>query len=601
MPEIKIQHVVSSSSEDKNHPAENLLKPEGTFKWKCAGPGAKSAVVVLQLDRASQISSIDIGNEGSGFVEVLVGKSTAAADTDYQVILVASSFMTPLESRNGTNRNSVRMFGLDTLSRAVTDKKWDRVKIVCTQPFCKTSSYGLSFIKLHAPAEGKEAEKTPTQKTLGAFKLKTAEGGDMKVGALFAKRNETVEQPHLKGAAAARAASKMADEMRTSSSDVKREEKIHTPPPAKSSPAKRKHDVSSDEEVPVMPVKTPLRKQSSSLTSTISSSSRDEAAPPLKRTKSEPPKASPAKAFHKVMEKVVFVMSGYQNPYRGELREKALEMGAKYRPDWGRGCTHLICAFDNTPKYQQVEGRGRIVNKQWIVDSYKQKKLLPWRKYRVGDADTPDESSDEDEASALPPHNPARQGSSSKKPVTPKSPPRKKSTKMDVDDMYGGDTDSGEDTDDEIRRAKEKVARHEAAVAKSPGRKCDVDPYCGSTDEDDDTPPGTVARDDGDDSADSGLPDLPDFLSDKHFFLYGEIPAPERRLLGRYIAAYDGCLEEYMSNTVKYVVTAAKWDDNFNEALSENPNLVFVKPQWLHMCHDKGKLMPYQPYIVVPT
>ncbi|XP_067673950.1 DNA repair protein XRCC1-like isoform X1 [Haliotis asinina] len=596
MPEIRIQHVVSSSSEDKSHPAENLLKPEGTFKWKCAAPGEKSAVVVLQLERASQISSIDIGNEGSGFVEVLVGKSTAAADTDYQVILVASSFMTPLESRNGTNRNSVRMFGVDKLSRAVTDKKWDRVKIVCTQPFCKTAAYGLSFIKLHAPGEGREAEKTPTQKTLGAFKLKTAESDDIKVGALFAKRNETTGSPPLKGAAAVRVASKMAEGSRSSSSEVKREEKkTDTPPQAKPSPTKRKHDVSSDEEVPVMPVKTPLRKQSSSLTST---SSREEAAPPLKRIKSEPAKTSPAKAFHKLMDKVVFVMSGYQNPYRTELRDKALEMGAKYRPDWGRGCTHLICAFDNTPKYQQVEGRGRIVTKQWIVDSYKQRKLLPWRKYRVGDAGTPDESSDDEETSALPPNKSASQVSNSKKSTTPKPPLKKKFSKMEVDDVYGGDTDSGEDTDDEIRRAKEKVAKHEAASAKSPEKNDDVDPYCGSTDEDDDTP---LASAGDDDSADSGLPDLPDFLADKHFFLYGEIPAPERRLLVRYIAAYDGCLEEYMSDTVKYVVTSSRWDDNFDEALSDNPNLVFVKPQWLHACHDKNKLMPYQPFIVVPT
>lgn len=39
------------------------------------------------------------------------------------------------------------------------------------------------------------------------------------------------------------------------------------------------------------------------------------------------------------------------------------------------------CAFANTPKYQQVKGKGRIVTKKWIIDCSKQKKLLPWRKY----------------------------------------------------------------------------------------------------------------------------------------------------------------------------------------------------------------------------
>ena len=58
-----------------------------------------------------------------------------------QVLLVASAFMSPLEARSNTNRNSVRMFSGDKLSKLVTDEKWDRVKIVCTQPFNKVLVY----------------------------------------------------------------------------------------------------------------------------------------------------------------------------------------------------------------------------------------------------------------------------------------------------------------------------------------------------------------------------------------------------------------------------------------------------------------------------
>lgn len=54
-----------------------------------------------------------------------------------QVLLVASTFMTPLEARNNTNRNSVRMFDTSKLSSTTAKQKWDRVKIVCTQPFNK--------------------------------------------------------------------------------------------------------------------------------------------------------------------------------------------------------------------------------------------------------------------------------------------------------------------------------------------------------------------------------------------------------------------------------------------------------------------------------
>ena len=50
---------------------------------------------------------------------------------------MASAFMSPLEARNNTNRNGVRMFGVDKFSKTVLSEKWDRVKIVCTQPFNK--------------------------------------------------------------------------------------------------------------------------------------------------------------------------------------------------------------------------------------------------------------------------------------------------------------------------------------------------------------------------------------------------------------------------------------------------------------------------------
>ena len=46
--------------------------------------------------------------------------------------------------------------------------------------------------------------------------------------------------------------------------------------------------------------------------------------------------------FNRIMEGVVFVLSGFQNPFRAELRDKALAMGAKYRPDWTADASHLM-------------------------------------------------------------------------------------------------------------------------------------------------------------------------------------------------------------------------------------------------------------------
>lgn len=141
--------------------------------WKCVlcflGKYYHATFTFLpQFEKEEQVHSIDIGNEGSAFIEVLVGNSSAVRDQDYevflqiiiitlpeccndfissslilislfQVLLVTSSFMSPTESRSGTNMNRVRFFGPNQLQKSTAQEKWDRVKIVCSQPYSKVS------------------------------------------------------------------------------------------------------------------------------------------------------------------------------------------------------------------------------------------------------------------------------------------------------------------------------------------------------------------------------------------------------------------------------------------------------------------------------
>ncbi|XP_015960111.1 DNA-repair protein XRCC1 [Arachis duranensis] len=107
-------------------------------------------------------------------------------------------------------------------------------------------------------------------------------------------------------------------------------------------------------------------------------------------------------SFNKLLEGVVFVLSGFVNPERGTLRSHAIEMGAEYQPDWNSECTLLVCAFPNTPKFRQVEADGgTIVSKDWIVECYSQRKLIeidsylmhagkPWRKGNKSHEDSED-------------------------------------------------------------------------------------------------------------------------------------------------------------------------------------------------------------------
>jgi hypothetical protein len=105
---------------------------------------------------------------------------------------------------------------------------------------------------------------------------------------------------------------------------------------------------------------------------------------------------------------VQFVLSGFVNPERAELREKvrcgwssawhlnalqAVKLGAVYHPNWEPGCTHLIAQFAHTPKAAEAhsmlaplltttcltvfsEAGGIVLSKEWLADCAQQKRRI---------------------------------------------------------------------------------------------------------------------------------------------------------------------------------------------------------------------------------
>uniref|UniRef100_A0A8C8ZK16 DNA repair protein XRCC1 n=1 Tax=Prolemur simus TaxID=1328070 RepID=A0A8C8ZK16_PROSS len=633
MPEIRLRHVVSCSSQDSTHCAENLLKADTYRKWRAAKAGEKTISVVLQLEKEEQIHSVDIGNDGSAFVEVLVGSSAGGAgEQDYEVLLVTSSFMSPSESRSGSNPNRVRMFGPDKLVQAAAEKRWDRVKIVCSQPYSKDSPYGLSFVRFHSPPDKDEAE-APAQKVtvtkLGQFRVKEEDesASSLRPGALFFSRiNKTSPATASDPAGPSYAAATLqASSAACSTSPVSRAVG-GTSKPQESPKGKRKLDLNQEER------KTPSKPSAQLLTPAVK---RPKLPVPTHTTATAPaPVPAPAQGampgkprgegteprghragpqeLGKILQGVVVVLSGFQNPFRSELRDKALELGAKYRPDWTPDSTHLICAFANTPKYSQVLGLGgRIVRKEWVLDCHRMRRRLPSRRYLMAgpgssseDEEGSHSGSSGDEAPKLPRKHPQAKTkppqtagpSSPQKPPTPEetkaaSPVPQEDTDTEGEKAEGQDNgaeDSG-DTEDELRRVAEQREQRQPPGQGENGE----DPYAGSTDENTD-------NEDHPASPDLPVPELPDFFQGKHFFLYGEFPGDERRKLIRYVTAFNGSLEDYMSDRVQFVITAQEWDPSFEEALMDNPSLAFVRPRWIYSCNEKQKLLPHQLYGVVP-
>ncbi|XP_062278312.1 DNA repair protein XRCC1 [Scomber scombrus] len=627
MPEIKLKHVVSCSTEDTTHKADNLLSSDTYRKWKAARSGEKQTSVILQFEKEEQVHSIDIGNEGSAFIEVLVGNSSAVRDQDYEVLLVTSSFMSPTESRNGSNLNRVRFFGPNQLQKSTAQEKWDRVKIVCSQPYSKNIAYGLAFVKFHSPPDKNDPPtSSPKLTKLGQFRLKDespSSGTSLQPGSLFFNRdNATKASASLKVSPKNEKLSYAAAALQAGGSSHPSGQASSSNSASPQPPAKRKFEFSKERQsAPVPPSSkktspagspegkavTPKHKPSPASTPSPSTSKaspaqrsadkkRDSQSKPEPKPKQQ--KAKPQSAqqvpFNRLMEGVVFVLSGFQNPFRGELREKALDMGAKYRPDWTPDSTHLICAFANTPKYSQVKSAGGIiVRKEWFMDCHKRKQKISYKGYLMDGAESSSESEmevddqSEEETNTKTPLKQERQ-------VTPKKTPEKRNE----DDEYGGSTDVDEpggdgdesalDTEDELQRVENESRQKKAAVQRKVVKE--EDPYGGSTDE----------NTDAEAEEDHPIPELPDFLNGKHFFLYGKFPNNERRLLLRYIIAFNGVMEEYMTEKVQFVVTSEGWHDSFEDALMENSNLNFVKPSWIYAINERKKMLPYQPYTVVP-
>lgn len=54
------------------------------------------------------------------------------------------------------------------------------------------------------------------------------------------------------------------------------------------------------------------------------------------------------------------------------------------------------CAFMNTPKYNQVKGKGKIVTRKWLEECHSERKKLPWRRFAL-DKNDKKHSESEDE------------------------------------------------------------------------------------------------------------------------------------------------------------------------------------------------------------
>ncbi|XP_053658071.1 DNA repair protein XRCC1 [Anopheles marshallii] len=257
------------------------------------------------------------------------------------------------------------------------------------------------------------------------------------------------------------------------------------------------------------------------------------------------------KPFGKLLENVVLVISGIQNPDRANIRSQALAMGAKYKPDWDSSCTHLICAYKNTPKYNQVQGKGKIVKQDWIEKCYTNRKRLSWRKFALDTAEANVSDSEGEIVDIL------------NKPPDVVQPAESRIIPSLVEKVQ-----------------EEAVMLHELSdTDEEPGVTIARKVYDKST------------EDEGDHNENNVAGSL-DFFKGKKFYLHQELGAVDKIKLEKYIETFSGAVSNEMAG-VDYVIARSK------HVLPFDCRAELVKPLWVYECNDMECLIPVNRYRIV--
>ncbi|XP_012259512.2 DNA repair protein XRCC1 [Athalia rosae] len=428
---VKFAEIISCSSQHHNYPATNLLKSGssigGASIWQCAKPGIQKCEVILKLAEPIPITGIEIGNNRC--CTVLIEGATSESPEKWTLV-IRHEFIKPNDAEDGKFRDQVQIFTKKELSQEIMKISFDRVKVTCEQPANFKVLFGLSFLILTTNDKVDEENLD----IFGKFKVKSSK--DISIDSFKEKylQQLRVKPSNFRADLAQQISNNRAASMSNKSEVAPRKRPLFTPTKPQESPQSNnlatveesKNTTIKNDEQPTKCMKfsgTNSKKDEVKVGGTGDRSKCclclgneenvlcktcnlllpekevvDTSTQKLATKKPVKLKRAPTAIF----EGVVFSLSGYKNPERDNIRRKAIQMGARYVADTDRrdhGCTHLVCAFKNTPKYNQMKGKAKIVSHRWVEECFDKKVRIPWRQYAL-DSNNKEESDSEDEIPA---------------------------------------------------------------------------------------------------------------------------------------------------------------------------------------------------------
>ena len=154
---LKLQDVAYFSAEHPRYTVKSLLS--GSGRWTTpTNSKLDSLEAEFSLAEPSQITGIDVGNFWAASVQILVG-SSKWPQTKREVLLPDFVFMNRLDCSQEENIHKMMFFREAQFNAEVLAQKWDRIKVVCRQPFkINNDAFGLAMFVLHGVGQTSSVE-----------------------------------------------------------------------------------------------------------------------------------------------------------------------------------------------------------------------------------------------------------------------------------------------------------------------------------------------------------------------------------------------------------------------------------------------------------
>jgi len=287
---------------------------------------------------------------------------------------------------------------------------------------------------------------------------------------------------------------------------------------------------------------------------------------------------SDAISFSKLLDGVNIVISGIENPERGQIRNLATEMGAEYQSKWTNTSTHLICSIKGTPKYNEVKesGHGYIVRPSWVYNCYKKKKRLLERYYSLDS-----------------------KHSSSKKEESSSEEDKTKIKTKEIFKIFDNNNNS------EDRKKDDKDKKETKKIIKSPSRRKSSGLLKKSSSKslsNKDTNPFSTSSSSSS-SSNSTVQEkakklkqvslilfISSIFKNVCFYFDDTIKDRSKRELERYILGHGGKISSEINDKVTHYCTL-KESDEVTKTLSLKESVNIIDPTYIINCHNKNRLL----------